>query len=293
MILKGGKHMELRHLITFKTIVEAGGFKRAAEELGYAQSSITAHIKELEEELEYPLFDRLGKNITLTQTGKRFLPYAVEIIDLYSKSKEVINDTDEPSGPLSIGASESLMIYWMPDIILYFMKLYPNVELTLKPIDYNNLSTQLKKGDIDIAVLVETSSWEQNELTIEKLKNEKLSLVQSADIITTTSEQTMLYTEQSCSWRPIFDNLIKAEGKTVSKVELPSIEAIKKCVLCGLGTSLLPHFSVKDEIEKGRLKEIESTIPDTPIAIYTAYHKNKWISGNLNAFLNVLKEQIT
>ncbi|MBO8172586.1 MAG: LysR family transcriptional regulator [Bacillaceae bacterium] len=285
--------MELRHLITFRTIVEAGGFKRAADELGYAQSSVTTHIKELEKELGTPLFDRLGKNITLTQAGRRFLPYAEDIINLYSKSKEVINHRDEPSGQLSIGASESIMIYWIPDIMIHFMTLYPRVELTLKPIDYHNLSTQLKKGDIDVAILVETSAWKPKELTTLKLKDEKLSLVQSAHNLTSTGKKTMLYTEQSCSWRPIFDHHLMAEGKTsVSKVELPSIEAIKKCVLCGLGTSLLPHFSVKDAIERGELREIESNVPDNPIAIYAAYHKNKWLSANLNAFLNVLKEQM-
>ena len=55
--------MELRHLITLKTIVEKGGFKKPAEHLGYAQSSVTAHIKELEEEAGKPLFDRLGKKV--------------------------------------------------------------------------------------------------------------------------------------------------------------------------------------------------------------------------------------
>lgn len=286
--------MELRHLITFRTIVDVGGFKRAAEELGYAQSSITAHIKELEKELGYPLFDRLGKNITLTQTGRRFLPYAVDIINLYSKAKEVINDADEPSGQLTIGASESLMIYWIPEIIIDFMKKYPRIELTLKSIDYNALSAQLKKGDIDIAILVETSTWNPKELTTLKLKNEKLCLVQSAKNLTTTAEQTMLLTERLCSWRPIFEDYLKVEGKTyVSKVELPSIEAIKKCVLCGLGTSLLPHFSVKDELERGELKEIQSDVHKNPIAIYAAYHKNKWFSVSLDAFLDVLKEKIT
>lgn len=53
--------MELRHLITFKTIVEKNGFNKAAEHLGYAQSSITTHVKELEKVLGNPLFDRLGK----------------------------------------------------------------------------------------------------------------------------------------------------------------------------------------------------------------------------------------
>lgn len=281
--------MELRHLITFKTIVDVGGFKKAAEKLGYAQSSITAHIKELEKELGNPLFDRLGKNIMLTQTGRRFLPYAVDIIKLYSKSKEAINYADEPSGQLMIGASESLMIYWLPDIIVDFMKKYPKITLILKSIDYNDVSSQLKRGDIDVAILVETPTWDPKELTTQKLKNEKLSLVQSVKKTNNTSVQTMLYTEQSCSYRSIFEEHLKIEGKTsVSKVELSSIEAIKKCVLCGLGTSLLPKFSVKDEIKRGELKEIKSNVQNNTIAIYAAFHKNKWLSVNLDVFLNIL-----
>jgi DNA-binding transcriptional LysR family regulator len=281
--------MELRHLITFRTIVNVGGFKKAADELGYAQSSITAHVKDLEDELGYPLFDRLGKNITLTHTGKRFLPYTEEIINLYSKSKEVINETDEPSGQLTIGVTESLMIYWLPDIIMEFTNKYPKVKLTIKSVDYHDISGPLKKAEIDVALLLETSTWDSTELVIHKLKNENLSLVQSTKIQNHSAAETMLYTEQSCSWRPVFDEYLKAEGKTpVSKVELSSIEAIKKCVLCGLGKSLLPHFSVKEEIQRGELEEIQSNVHNYPIAIYTAIHKNKWHSATLDAFINIL-----
>ncbi|HWO95824.1 MAG TPA: LysR family transcriptional regulator substrate-binding protein [Bacillus sp. (in: firmicutes)] len=91
----------------------------------------------------------------------------------------MIKAADEPSGQLTIGASESLMIYWLPNIIMDFMEKYPKVELTLKSIDYDHLSAQLKKGDIDAAVLVETSNWNSKELTIQKIKDEKLSLIQS------------------------------------------------------------------------------------------------------------------
>lgn len=62
--------MEIRHLVTFITIVEHEGFTKAAEHLGYAQSTITLHIKALEEEINYPLFDRIGKRVILTETGK-------------------------------------------------------------------------------------------------------------------------------------------------------------------------------------------------------------------------------
>ncbi|MFB5660327.1 LysR family transcriptional regulator [Alteribacillus sp. HJP-4] len=278
--------MELRHLLTLKTIVEEGGFKKAAEELGYAQSSITAHIKDLESELGQPLFDRLGKNVTLTQAGKNFLPYAHDIIELYSQSKAVLDNTGEPSGQLTIGASESLMIYWLPELIMEFMEKYPKVELVLKSIHYDNLSAQLQKGDIDAAVLVESSEWTSSELTIHELKREKLSIVRPAE----KRPDVMLVTEYSCSWRPIVESYLKNEqNQNLAKIELPSVEAIKKCVLCGLGKSMLPRFVVKDEVNSGALLETQMNSPSEEIGIYAAYHNKKWLSANLEAFLEMLQ----
>ncbi|PWU66930.1 LysR family transcriptional regulator [Gracilibacillus dipsosauri] len=276
--------MELRHLITFRTIIDVGGFKKAAEQLGYAQSSITAHIKELEKELGYPLFDRLGKKVVLTQTGERFLPYALDIIRLYTESKEVIRQTDQPSGDLTIGVSESLLIYWLPNIITAFMHQYPEVHLTVKPIDYEDLADQLKQNEIDVALLVETNSWLSSELKIHKLTDEKLVLVHPPKKETTN----MLVTEYTCSWRPIIEEYLTYHSQpTENKLELPSIEAIKKCVLLGLGKSMLPQFVVKEEIDQGKL-HYEKTKFEDSIAIYAAHHKDKWVSANINALLELL-----
>ncbi|GGJ54704.1 LysR family transcriptional regulator [Virgibacillus salexigens] len=282
--------MELRQLITFTTIVDLGGFKKAAEMLGYAQSSITAHIKDLEEELEQPLFDRLGKKVILTQAGKNFLPYATEIIQLYTKSKATIHASNEPSGPLTIGASESLMIYWLPTIIMQFRQQFPKVELTLKTIQYDDLEGQLKRGEIDAAVLVEDENWHSEALFIDKISEETLALVQSADHAAHSSTtETMLVTEYTCNWRTIIDQHLKAmENKVISKVELPSIEAIKQCVLCGLGNSMLPYFVVKDQLLEGKLVETPSFSPSNIIGVYAARHKDKWLSPNLKVFLNML-----
>jgi len=284
--------MELRHLITFRTIVDTGGFKKAAEKLGYAQSSITGHIRELEEELGKPLFDRLGRNIALTQAGRSFLPYALDIIKLYSQSKDVINAIDEPSGPLIIGASESVMIYWLPNIIIDFMEKYPKVELIVKSLHYANLSSQLKNGEIDIAILVELPNWNRHDLSINKIKDERLSLIQSTKKVNTNNTKRMLVTEYLCSWRPVIDEYIKMAGtESVLSVELPSVEAIKKYVLCGLGESLLPNFVVKEELANEALEEKKLNISSNTLGIYSAVHKNKWISTNLDVFLNLINEK--
>ncbi|MFA1819466.1 LysR family transcriptional regulator [Virgibacillus oceani] len=284
--------MELRHLITFKTIVDTGGFKKAADELGYAQSSITGHIKELEEELKKPLFDRLGRSISLTQTGKDFLPYALEIIKLYSKSQEVIHTSDGPSGQLTIGASESLMIYWLPTIIMDFMEKYPKVELTIKSVQDSKLSSQLKNNEIDVALLIDLPHWHSKELTIKKLQDTQLSFIQSTKKQNKHIPEKMLVTEYSCSWRPAVEEYIRNEEYgSLAKVELPSVEAIKKCVLCGLGKSILPHFVVKEEIDNGMLEESKVNGHYNLLNIYTVTHKDKWILTNLEAFLHHLDDE--
>ncbi|UFT99740.1 LysR family transcriptional regulator [Radiobacillus kanasensis] len=282
--------MELRHLNTFRTVVDEGGFKKAADYLGYAQSSITGHIKELESELGQPLFDRLGKHVTLTEAGRKFLPYAEDIIKLYSKSKDAINDLHEPSGQLIIGASESILTYWLPNVLKDFMKSYPQIELIIKSLNYDNLSEQLKKGDIDIAVLVELPDWKANELSIHKLKDEKLSLVHLPKEKKDKIPETILVTESKCSWRPNIEEYIRTEGKSsFSRIELPSIEAIKKCVLFGLGRSILPRFVMNNELENKEMEESHLNEEINSLGVYAAIHKDKWISRNLEVFLSALR----
>jgi len=84
--------LELRHLKTFKVVADTGGFTRAAEALGYAQSTITSHIQALERELDRPLFDRLGKTVVLTSAGERLYEYAAQILRLSQAAETAVTD---------------------------------------------------------------------------------------------------------------------------------------------------------------------------------------------------------
>lgn len=284
--------MELRQLITFITIVDLGGFKKAAEKLGYAQPSITAHIKELEKELENPLFDRLGKNIILTQTGEEFLPYALNIIKLYKQAKETTKNTNKPVGKLKIGVNEFLMIYWLPYIIKDFVKNFPDIELIIKSIDHNNLSNQLKKGDIDVAILVEKPDWQNDNLAIQKISDQKLVFAQSSHLLNNYTK-TIFVTEGSCVWRPVTEDYLKSKNDTSTvKVELSGVESIKQCILQGLGGSILPYFMIKNEIESGEITLPPTTLKENYISIFVTYHKDKWLSVTLKTLLNKLSDYV-
>lgn len=276
--------MELRHLITLKTIVERGGFKKAAEHLGYAQSSVTTHIKELEEEVGKPLFDRLGKKVILTHNGQRFLSYAVKIIDLYTQA---LNTDEEPTGDLTIGISESLTIGRIPSILLEYKKAYPKVNLSLKSIENYQVTSSLQNGDIDLALILEKDDWSLPELNCEILKRERMVLISPPK---QENSRTVLYTERSCSYKSVFDHYINYKQMDVKEsLDFQSIEAIKQCVRSGLGISLVPYFSVKEELESNKLNG-EEVAPEHPaISTFLAYHKDKWLSPSMNSMISLIR----
>lgn len=124
--------MDLKQLNTFLTVAEFLNFTKAAAQLGYAQSSITAQIQQLENEMGVKLFERIGKTVTLTHEGKRMLPYASQILQLAGNMKSDLSGSDVPAGVLTIGAAESLSIYRLPAIIKEYRSLYPKVDINLK-----------------------------------------------------------------------------------------------------------------------------------------------------------------
>ena len=108
--------MELRNLKTFEAVCRWGSFTAAAEGLGYAQSSVTAQIKQLEQETGCVLFDRLGKTPTLTAQGAVLLDYAREVL---SRTDEVLTRLadKEPAGLLRVGAFESVGAAFLPGVL--------------------------------------------------------------------------------------------------------------------------------------------------------------------------------
>ena len=100
--------MEIRQLITFRAVAQTLSFSRAATQLNYAQSTVSAQIQGLEEELGVALFDRLGKSVALTDAGQRLLGYAEKMLNLADEALAVVSNADIQTGPLTISAPETL-----------------------------------------------------------------------------------------------------------------------------------------------------------------------------------------
>src|ERR1700740_1750296 len=125
--------MEVRQLQIFRILAEELNFTRTSERVHIVQSNVTAQIKALEEELGVPLFDRLGRRVTLTDAGHRFQPFAEQALAAMEKGQRAIRHGTEPSGPLRISAPESILAYRLPQVLRAFRKRFPNVEIVFAP----------------------------------------------------------------------------------------------------------------------------------------------------------------
>ncbi|MNM14964.1 HTH-type transcriptional regulator GltR [compost metagenome] len=291
--------MESRHLFTFLEVVEAGSFTRAAQKLDYAQSSITAQIQALEQELGQPLFDRIGKKIVLTDAGRRLLPYARQIMRMHSMAEEDLRAHSGVSGLLRIGAPESLAAFRLPGIISEYRSKFPQVEIILRPGSCWELREMSRTGEMDLSFLLQ-EEFSDKDLHVETLIDEEMALVApvghrlSNGIQVSPDDlrnETILHTETGCSYRLLFERYLNASGVYPDpKLEFWSIEAIKQCVMAGLGLSLLPLVTVRKELEEGRLARLLWDDSTHRVATQMAFHHKKWRSPALEAFLETTRK---
>ncbi|MDR3594951.1 LysR family transcriptional regulator [Clostridium sp.] len=291
--------MDIRHFKTFKTIIEEGNFSNAAMKLGYTQSTVTSQIQQLEQELSIKLFEKIGRNMVLTPLGKELIPYANELLNTVKKIESVGKVGANITGELKIAVAESLMSYKLQNILRLFKEKAPNVKISLVSLNCYAIKNILANGEVDLGLMYDVGSQNDN-LNAVKLSDFNLALVCSPTFeqenfdfckpdqkINTTliiNEIESIYRKKIESY--FFDNNIFLDNT----IELGSIEAIKKCVASNLGISFLPRFTVEEELESGKLKEIRVGCSDAKITAIYAYHKNKWISPAMSLFIELVRE---
>lgn len=294
--------METKQLITFKTAAENLNFTQTAQVLNFAQSTVTAQIKALEKEIETPLFERLGKRLYLTESGRQFKIYADKMLALTEEAKMVTSGLEEPSGTLVIGAQESQCTYRLPPILKEFKKQFPNVKLIFKPAHSDAMAkTQLLEGNLDIAFIMDVQK-PGDVLTVESLTRDKMKLVAFPDHALSNKtevlpedleQETLLLTEIGCSYRTILEDSLREAGVyPINKFEFVSIEAIKQCVMSGLGIAILPAMAVEKNLEEGMMVELKWRNVTSPFFTQIAWHKDKLMTVPLQSFIELTRRTI-
>lgn len=286
--------MEIKTLQTFYVLADALSFSRAAERLNYAQSSVTAQIQQLEQDLGVRLFERLGQRIRLTGAGEQLLVYADQILRL---AAEVQSALAIPSGTLTIGVVESLGTYRVAPVAAAFRAQYPGVDLAFRTGICEDLRRQVLRGELDLALTLEEPRHDAG-LVFEVLRDEPMlvfthpdnPLVQRAMVHPGDLDgETAIVTEAQCSYRTLFECALDTAGLHNPKIEFASVEAIKQCVIAGLGVALLPRMAVQQELRHGLLTSLAWSGPDFPVSTQMCWHQDKWFSPALQAFVDVTR----
>lgn len=293
--------MDIRHLISFRTIVEKGNFQDAANELNYSLSAISYQIQQLENELKFPLFEKRGRRMHATEQSLKLIPLIKNIEEEVRKIKLINSSGEKVDGNLNIAISDSLLTYIFQPVLKEFLEKAPDVKLKLKVKSCYEIQKDIIKNDIDLGIHYDLKGYDP-QVNVISLAEYKVGLMASPDFPLSERDFDRKDQVKSCYivnndsdslYQGYFEDYLKSKSIKMERcIELWSLEAIKKSVVNNLGIACLPNFVVQDELGKGQLIEIPIKGFKPHIKAIAAYHSNKWISPAMDLFLTILNKYI-
>ncbi|MEK4248735.1 LysR family transcriptional regulator [Paenibacillus sp. FSL W7-1287] len=280
--------MELNDLVIFQKVAECGSISKAAVELNYVQSNVTARIKRLEKELHTPLFSRHKRGVVLNSEGERLLEYAKEITSKVEELKQSFQDHADVSGMLKIGIVETVNA--LPGILSSFNDAYPNVEVSLMA----GVTDQLIQDVLDMKLDGAFVTGPIRHPNVEQLPvvEENLVLVSKRDSFTMdqlTTTPFLLY-HKGCGYRGRLESWMKVEGIIPRKImEFGTFGTIIGSVSAGIGVTVIPKSSVTNLISQEIVDEHQLPEPYCNITTIFIWRKDAYITRTLAHFIEEIK----
>lgn len=286
--------MEIRQLITFITAARQESFSKAAELLGYSQSAVTVQIRLLEEELNTRLFDRLGRKISLTVQGRRFLEQSQVILRDINQAKEIAGEETELKAPLHIGTLESLCFTKLPAVLRYFRERHPLVSIKITTAAPGQLYEMLEQNQLDLIYLLDRARFNKNWLKAMD-REEPIVFVTSPSYWSGRPERVhvrdiagepFFLTEKNENYRRELDAFLETQDlELVPAVEVSNTDFIIKLLKENGGISYLPRFAAEESIRRGELMVLEVRDLKTIMYQQIFLHKSKWRTREMDEFI--------
>lgn len=290
--------MELRNLITFIHVAELGSFTKTAEQLGYSQSTVSFQIKQLEDELGCLLFERINHTITLTERGHELVSYAHSIRTLTEDFKENLNKEEAYSGHIHIVTPDSICEEMITSHYIDFHEKYPSISVRFSTGDTTHMLEMLDHNEADAIITLDHRMYnkdyviaKEEPLSMHFVANarSRFAVVKNLSVRDLVNEQFIL-TEYGQGYRKVFDReLAKKSLEITPSLEIGRTDIITSVLAEHDMISFLPDFVTKDLVAEGKLCYLN--ICDVNIEIWKQliYHKNKWLSRSLKAFIEYIK----
>ena len=289
--------MEFREISTFLQVAQYQSFSKAARHLGYSQAAVTIQIKQLEQELGVHLFDRIGKQISLTHQGQVFYQYAVSIRNELEQAKNAVSDPSTLSGKLCLGTIESICASIFPDLLTEYHRLHPEVTISIVTDSPGVLLDRMNENTIDIVYLLDRriydNRWcktleEPEENIFVASPDHELALVKRELELDEVLRFPFFLTEKDASYRHMLEQYLASINRSVKPfLEIGSTEFIIHMLLKNTGISFLPKFTVQRELQQKQLTALNVRGFQMQTWRQIFYHKNKWVTREMQEFLRL------
>ena len=289
--------MEFREISTFLQVAQYQSFSKAARHLGYSQAAVTIQIKQLEQELGVHLFDRIGKQISLTHQGQVFYRYAVSIRNDLEQAKNAVSDPSTLSGKLCLGTIESICASIFPDLLAEYHRLHPDVTISIVTDSPGVLLDLMNENTIDIVYLLDRriydNRWcktleEPEENIFVASPDHELALVKRELELDEVLRFPFFLTEKDASYRHMLEQYLASINRSVKPfLEIGSTEFIIHMLLKNTGISFLPKFTVQRELQQKQLTALNVRGFQMQTWRQIFYHKDKWVTREMQEFLRL------
>lgn len=286
--------MDIKNLITFIHVAELNSFTRAARELGYSQSTVSFQIRQLEEELDSQLFERINHTIALTEKGRDVLKYAHQVSRLTQELEENMQSEKAVKGHIRLAMADSLCDSMLGEKFLDFRNQYPGITLKIIAAGTEEMFRLLNHNEADAILTLDSHIYNaeyiiagEEKMSVHFVASPQCPLCRKEYIsVHELVEQPFVLTEKGMSYRRLMDEKLAELSLEIHPVlEIGSTGLICPLVEQGVGIAFLPDYVTAREVEAGRLTYLKVENFEIEIWKQLLYHRDKWVSPQMESVL--------
>ena len=283
----------------FHAVATQLSYSKAAHEVGISQPAVSFHIRGLEEELGVSLFERVGKQIFLTTAGRILAEDANRLVLLEEEARIALTElAGLDRGVLVVGASATIGIYLLPEVLGTFRERHPSVRVNLKLGNKARTLERLRDNEVDFGMVagplreadLVSEAYLEDELIPIVCPTHRFASRRHVQPAEMRSEMFLMRERGSGTQQRLEERLFQMGVQPEETMQLGSTEAIKQSVAANLGISVASRYAVRMELSAGRL--VQPDIPGLVIGreLLLVHHKDKRLSRAAVAFRHLLYE---
>ena len=285
--------MDTQNLKAFLLVAETGSFSLAAQKLHLTQPAVSKRVAQLEAQLDTSLFDRIGRTIALTESGRALLPHAKAVQQELQAAEQSVRDlAGGVAGQLRLATSHHIGLHRLPPLLSYFSKVFPQVQIDIDFMDSEQAYELIMRGKVELAIVTLAPHVEPSIIALPVWQDPLDFMVQPQHELL---DHAALGLEALSAHPAILPGLNTYTGQIVKslfdshglqlQVSMATnyLETIRMMASVGLGWTVLPRSMGDESLATLQIEDARLTR-----TLGVVYHHSRSLSRAARAFMEAL-----